>query len=130
MTYNNYKAQQEIYNYVTSKYNTVKVKAGKCRYNYRCHMNSVHEAKRHKHKKLAMCVYIDGGYPIIHFVNYSKGEFVDNTLGEWAKLYDYYFIRWIRQDEMWNINDIFTSFRKELRKNLSWWVRITSDYEA
>ena len=130
MDYNNTKAQKEIANYTIANYKKIKVKAGKCRYNFKCQMNSVHEAKKNKHKKLAMCIYLDDGYPIIHFINYNKGKFVDNTLGEWSKTVDFYFVRWITEEEMWQINTIFTSFRKELRKSLSWWVRLTSDFDA
>lgn len=128
MNYNNSKAYTQIIEHVTSKYNKIKVKAGKCRYNFYCHANAVHEAKKHKHKKLAMCVYIDDGYPIVHFVNYNKGKFIDNTLGEWSQQHDYYFIKWVKEDEMWDIFNIHTSFKKELRKTLSWWVKLTSNY--
>ena len=130
MNYNNYKAQQEIANYTIANYEKIKVKAGKCRYNFRCQYNSVHEAKKNKHKKLAMCIYLDDGYPIVHFINYNKGKFVDNTLGEWGSKVDFYFVRWISDEEMWQIDSIFTAFRKELRKTLSWWTRLTSDFEA
>lgn len=130
MNYNNYKAQQEIVNYTIVNYKKIEVKAGKCRYNFRCQYNSVHEAKKNKHKKLAMCIYLDDGYPIIHFINYNKGKFVDNTLGEWSSRVDFYFVRWITDEEMWQIDTIFTAFRKELRKTLSWWTRLTSDFEA
>lgn len=131
ITINNLEAQQQIYDHIVSKYNKIKVKSGKCRYNFRCQMNAVHEAKKHKHKKIAMCVYMDEGtYPIIHFINYHKGKFIDNTLGEWSSQYDYYFIRWIEDEDMWNVNHVFTAFRTELRKKLSWWVRITSDFDA
>ena len=130
MLMNNHKAQQEIANYTISNYKKIKVKAGKCRYNFRCQYNSVHEAKKNKHKKLAMCIYLDDGYPIIHFINYNKGKFVDNTLGEWSSRVDFYFVRWITDEEMWKVDTIFTAFRKELRKSLSWWVRLTSDFNA
>jgi len=130
MLMNNYKAQQEIANYTIANYKKIEVKAGKCRFNFKCHYNSVHEAKKNKHKKLAMCIYLDDGYPIIHFINYNKGKFVDNTLGEWSSRVDFYFVRWITDEEMWKVDTIFTAFRKELRKSLSWWVRLTSDFEA
>lgn len=130
MTYNNHKAQQETYDHIISNYKTIKVKPGKCRYNYRCQMNSVHEAIKNKHKKIAMCVYMDGGMPIIHFLNYHKGNFIDNTLGEWSQCCEHYFIRWISKEDFWDVDEIFTTFRNKLRKQLSWWVRLTSDYEA
>lgn len=130
MKLNNHKAEKEIYNHIISKYNTIEVQPGKCRYNYRCQMNAVHEAKKNKHKKLAMCVCEENGDIFIHFINYHKGKFTDNTLGQWSKQQNYYFIKWIKDEDMWNINHIFTAFREELRNNLSWWVKITSDFEA
>ena len=130
MTYSNFEAQQETYNHIVSKYNTIKVKSGKMLYNFRCSYNSVHFARKKKNKKIAMCVYMDDGVPIIHFLNYHKGKYIDNTLGEWSKCYNYYFIRWIEEEDFWDVNVIFTAFRKELRKQLSWWVRLTSNYEA
>lgn len=130
MKYNNIKAQREICNKIVSEHKLIKVEAGEILYNFRCQYNSVHFAKKNKDKKIAMCVYIDNGYPIIHFINYRKGVFTDNTLGEWSKLHNYYFIRWIYDSEMWQVDDIFSAYRKELRKSLSWWVRLTSDFDA
>lgn len=129
MKINNLEAQQVIYDHIISKYNRIKVNPGKCRYNFKCQMNAVHEAKKHKHKKIAMCVYMDDGtYPIIHFINYNKKVFIDNTLGEWSSKHDYYFIRWIDDRDMFYVDTIFTAFRRELRNQLSWWLKITSDY--
>ena len=131
MTLNNQKAERQIYNHIISKYNTIEVKSGKCRYNYRCQLNAVNDAKKGKHKKLAMCVCIDNeGSCFIHFVNYHKGKYIDNTLGQWSKNQKYYFIKWIKDEDMWDINHIFTRFREELRNSLSWWVKLTSDFEA
>lgn len=127
---NNNIARKEIRNYIISKYNKIEVKAGKCRYNFRCHNNSVHEAKRHKHKKIALVVYVDGDYPIVHFVNYKKGKYVDNTLGEWTTQVDYYFIKWIDDKDMFDIFTIFNAFKRELGKQLNWWVRCTSNYRG
>lgn len=127
---NNDTAQRQTYDYIISRYKTIKVKPGKCLWNFRCSLNSVHFARKKKDKKIAMCVYVDSGTPIIHFLNHHKGEFIDNTLGEWSDCYNYYFIRWIDKKDFWDVNVVFTAFRKELRRNLSWWVRLTSNYEA
>lgn len=131
ITYNNDIARKEIRNYILANYNKIEVKPGKCRWNFYCHTNSVHTAKRKKHKKLAMVVYIDNdNYPIVHFVNYYKKVFTDNTLGEWTTQYEYYFIKWIDQKDMWNIFTIFNAFKKELGKQLNWWIRLTSDWRG
>ena len=130
MTINNSKARQEICNHIVSKYNKIEVTAGKCRFNYQCHRNSVSEAKKDNHKKLAMVVYIEDGYAIVHFINYNNKTFTDNTLGEWTSQIDYYFIKWIKSKDMWDVFTVFNAFRGELRKQLSWWVRLTSDYSG
>jgi len=130
MTLNNDKAENQIYNYTLSEFNTVKVKSGKVLYNFRCQYNAVHFAKKNKDKKIAMCMCERNGEVFIHFVNYHKGRYTDNTLGEWSSIYNYYFIRWIKQEDMWDVDDIFTAFRYSLRQKLSWWVRLTSDFCA
>lgn len=131
MEYNNDKARREICSHIISKYNKIEVKPGRLLFNFRCHNNAVHFAKKGKHKKLVMCVYIeDNTYPVVHFINYKKGVFTDNTLGEWTTQFDYYFIKWIEDDEMWNIFDIFDAFKCELGNTLNWWTRLTSNYRA
>lgn len=130
MKYNNYKARVEIINKVLSEHELIEVRSGKCRYNYKCHMNAVHEAIKKGDKKIAMCIYIEDNYPIIHFINYRKDKFIDNTLGVWSGNKKYYFIKWITEEEFWEVNSIFGAYREVLRNSLSFWVRLTSDYNA
>lgn len=130
MSYNNPEARKQICNHIIAKYDKIDVKAGKCRFNYRCHNNAVHTAVRKKHKKIAVCVYIDGNYPIVHFINYHKDKFVDNTLGEWTTQYDYYFIKWIEYDDFFNVFTVFDALKEELGKTLSWWIQISSNYRG
>ena len=130
MEYNNHKAHREILKHIVSKYNKIEVKAGKCKWNYQCHRNSVHFAKKNKHKKLAMVVYVEDGYPIVHFVNYNKKQFVDNTLGEWTPQFDYYFIKWIKKEDYFDIFTVFNAFKAELGKTLNWWTRCTSNWRG
>jgi len=72
-----------------------------------------------------MCIKND--YTYIHFINYHNKKFIDNTLGEWSSLQDYHFIRWVYAADYYNITNIFIEYAKELRENLSWWVRLTSN---
>lgn len=130
MGYNNWKARQEICSHVIAKYSKIEVKPGKGLFNYQCHRNAVNFAKKHKHKKIAVCIYIGDGYPIVHFINYRKKKFVDNTLGQWTTQYDYYFVKWIEDKDMFNVFDYFDALKLELGKELSWWTRITSDYRG
>lgn len=40
--------------YVRNRYEKITVKPGACRYNFRCHLNSVHEAIEAKQKRVAL----------------------------------------------------------------------------
>lgn len=110
------KAARIIRDKIISENKKIKVKPGKCRWNYRCHLNAVHEATKHRHKKIAMVMYMfDNGTPIVHFINYKKGKFIDNTLGEWCVQYDYYFIKFIDEEEFMNVGNIFDKYRAHLQ---------------
>lgn len=122
----NTKAQDIIKEFTKNTYKKIKVVPGKCRYNYKCHLNSVHDAIVKKDKKVAMCLCIQRGEVYIHFINYHNGKFVDNTLGVWSATNDYYFVRWIKEDEFFEITSIFISFRGFLQRQLPWWIRITN----
>lgn len=129
MKFNNNKVQKLFYDEIISTKERIEVKPGKCRYNFRCQMNAVHEAVENDHEKLAMVVYLHDCKcdPIIHFINYHNGEYVDNTLGQWSKNHEYYLIKYVTKDDFFNINYIFDSYRNTIRKQFSWWYRITSD---
>lgn len=126
--FNNQKARKFFTTYTIANFDKIKVKAGKCRYNFRCQYNAVHEAKKAGDSRIALAIYVDGDYPIIHFLNYQNEEFIDNTLGEWSQRLDYYFVKWIEEEDMWNVDVIFDALRADLRNKLSWWLKITSDY--
>lgn len=116
---------------VISKYEKITVFPGEIRWNFRCQMNSVHEALSADEDKIAMCFAIDAdGSPVIHFLNIHNGRYTDNTLGVWCAKHDYYFVRIITKEEFFDVNRIFTAFRKQLRRTLPWWLRLLSDYEA
>lgn len=102
-------------------FNKIEVKAGECLYNFRCHRNVVHFAKKKKHNRVAMVLYDNWTYINIHFINVYNSKkkwnyFVDNTIWEWCSEYDYYFIRWIMEDDFMNIDDIFWDIRVELTR--------------
>lgn len=122
----NNKAERIIRSKIYSEHNCIKVKAGKCRWNFRCSYNAVHEAIKNKDSKIAMVVYIVEGCPIIHFINYKNGVYTDNTLGEWSIKYEYYLIKFINKDDFWNVNYIFDRYRDTLQNYLPFWVRILS----
>ena len=131
MKFLNKKAKQLITDMVISTKPKMKVLSGVCRYNFRCHYNSVHEALNNGDEKIAMCFYFQkNGKPIIHYVNIdAAGNYIDNTIGRWSETYDYYFIRDIKKKDFFKIDNIFAAYRKELRKSLPFLVRILSDIE-
>lgn len=116
-------AEKIVRDKIASEHEKIEIKPGKCRYNYKCQMNAVHEASKKGHKKLAMVVYFHDDFPVIHFVNYKKGVFTDNTLGQWSTQYDYFFIKWIKNEEFWEINTIFDKYRNTLQNYLPFWVK-------
>lgn len=124
----NEKAKELVKNMVIATMPKIKVKSGVCRYNFRCQLNSVHDALNDEQDKIAMCFYFDESYPIIHFLNIdNEGNYIDNTLGRWSETFDYYLIRTIEKDSFFKINDIFTAYRKEVKTKLPWYVRWFSD---
>lgn len=114
---------------VRKRYTPIKVTSGKCRYNFRCQMNAVHEAIRRGDEKISMSIYLDAldnDTPIIHFLNVeSDGTFVDNTLGEWSSQHEYFHVKYISIDDFFNVNHIFREFVRELRHSLGWLRFIT-----
>lgn len=115
-----------IKNFVNATYNKIEVKSGNCRYNQRCHLNSVHEALNNNEDKLAM-VYcyskIHDEYNV-HFINVNAdGEFIDNTFGRWSEAFEYYFIKYINKSDYFDINKIFKSYNKEMLRKLPFYLR-------
>jgi hypothetical protein len=116
---------------VIARYEKMEVTPGHLRWNFRCQVNSVHDALTVGENMIAMCFCIDGdGDPVIHFINIHGTKYVDNTLGQWCAKHDYYFVRNIGKEEFFDVNRIFSAYRRQLRRTLPWWVRLLSDYEA
>lgn len=125
----NNKAKTQIKNMILTTYTKIDVLPGACRYNYKCHMNAVHEATVAGDDQIAMVYYIDGGHPIIHFLNYHKGKYTCNTLGHWIVQKDFFLVKFIIKDEFLNVDNIFGLLKKQTRKQLSFWVRLLSNQE-
>lgn len=126
----NNKAEEIVRNMIIANFPKIIVKSGKCRYNYRCQMNAVHDALNNNQDKLAMCFYIENHQCILHFINIDKhGNYKDNTLGRWSEMLDYYLIRIIEKDSFFSIEEIFSAYRKDLKNKLPLLVRLFSDVE-
>lgn len=129
MTFNNNKATKRFYDELLATKERINVEPGKCRYNFRCQMNAAHEAMENKHESIALVVYLNYGKvdPIIHFINYHEGKYVDNTLGQWSKEHEYYLIRHIPKEDFTNVEFLFGAYRRSIRNNFGWWLRLTSN---
>lgn len=124
----NSQADKFIRNMITATLPMITVVSGECRYNFRCQMNAVNDAVNSGDERIAMCFYIENDQPILHFVNVSKkGVYMDNTFGVWSQRVDFYLVRFIDKSSFWDVNKIFTAYRKELRRKLPLWIRILSN---
>ena len=125
------KANQVVVDHVKTNYRLCSVKPGKCRYNFYCHANAVHDALKRGQNRLGLVVYIEKGQPIVHFVNEAKGgHFKDNTLGYWSRSVDYYFIRWIGSGEFDDVFKIRDTLYKQFKKLIPWYVRWFCKFEC
>lgn len=125
MRYFNKKANKEIKDLIVSTCEKIDVLPGSCRMNFMCHTNTVHEAIEAGENRIAMVIHINHIGPIIHFLNVSEeGEFFDNTLGHWTSQYSFYLVKYIKEDEFFQVDGIFFKYRRHLQKQLSFWVRL------
>ena len=126
----NNKARKLIKRMIQAELERIAVEPGQCRWNFRCHKNAVHEAIQANQDKVVMCFYLaEDGWPTIHFLNYDGQKYVDNTLGHWVKVREFFFVRFIGKEDFFEIDDIFGAYRAQLRAQLPWWVRLLSNYE-
>jgi hypothetical protein len=114
-----------INNYIRANLSKISVTSGILRYNFMCHKNAVHDAVIDKQDNIAMVFYTsNNNKPILHFINIDKkGNYKDNTLGTWSEMYDYYLIRLIPSNQFKEVDNIFESYRKELRRLIPFYLR-------
>lgn len=119
---------KKIYNlqidYIKSHFEVIDVKVGESFFNRQCHRNSVEYAKKNKLNKIALVFLIDDTDVILHCVNYSKGKFVDNTLGHEIKDYDCYFIKF---SKLQLVLDDFHSMINFMKRILPFYFRKFED---
>lgn len=131
MKYLDKKVREFLVDWTRNELPRIKVKSGVCRYNFRCHNNAVHDALDDGEDQIAMVIYIDEDYPIVHFINLnSEGEYTDNTLGRWSEKMEYYLVRKIDKEDFFNIYTIFNSYRKHLRSKVPLRIRLFSEYDG
>lgn len=121
------KANQHARNYVAAHFSLIDakhIKAGQCRYNHHCHINSIHDAMKAEQKRIAMMVYFENCAPIVHFVNESPcGTFTDNTLGYYSSKVEMYFVRWVNEAEFDDIFNVHNSMRAQITRSIPWYIR-------
>lgn len=111
---------KKIRDYSDVNYQIIDVAPGECHYNYKCHMNAVHIAWRDEHPQIAMVTYRAKGTmrPCVHFVNFVDGKFIDNTIGEWSRRYEYRLMRMVSDAEFEDV-DTLLGDAKTFFRNLS-----------
>lgn len=122
--------QKHLFKLLNNLQRIEKVNSGVCRWNYKCHCNSVHDALNDGHEKIAMCFYVEkkeyfsNPSPSIHFINIdNEGNYIDNTLGRWSEAYDYYFIKFIYKDDFFRVPQIFREYREFIKDSFPWYLR-------
>ncbi len=53
--------------------------------------------------------------------------YIDNTLGHWVKIYDFYLIKYINKNDFFNVDTIFTEYRKEIQTKLPLYIQILTN---
>lgn len=122
-------ADKFIAEYVRKTYRKIDVKSGGYMLNHKCHLNAVNYAVEKKESNIVLCVTLFNDEPNIHFINFTKYKYVDNTLGQWSATYDYYLVRFIAENEYYSIVDVFSKYRAELNRCLPWYLRLFGEYK-
>lgn len=111
------KILKNIVSYVQINYKKINkddMKLGDSYFNRKCHLNSVQYVKKGLADEVYLSIYIDDGWPIVHFINKVEDKYVDNTLGWQYELIDYYIIRKIDPSEYYDIADILDNTQSKL----------------
>jgi hypothetical protein len=117
---------ERLCRFVRTRYELIKPKGVRGVFNFRCFENAVQYAHDHPGHEVIEVIYIDGGDPILHYVNFlpESGEYVETTLGWRAEHLEYYRVRRIHPDDWKHIHAEFdralTSWTEEWA---TWWER-------
>lgn len=111
--------------WVRARHEMVKPKAAQGLFNYRCFSNAAEWARTHPGDTIVEVVYIDDGYPILHYLNVNaEGDYLETTLGYRANNLEYYLIRRIHQDDHAQIEQEFNrALRYYLLRFTNWFHR-------
>jgi len=97
------KFKLRLYRYVIANYTSIDKEEfilGECRWNHKCHYNSIQAIKEDKASKVLMCYVMIDNQIFLHYINQdNKGKYIDNTFGWRFEHAEYYFIREIVSSE-------------------------------
>jgi hypothetical protein len=117
--------ERRIKQFIKTSYKKIQCTAGEIRFNYRCHLNAVHEATKKGHKEIALVIQIESnGWPIIHFVNYDGKKYIDNTWGYWTKHCDYYLIRKVSKIEFDEVSNILYDTQQHFKNKATFFEKL------
>jgi len=103
--------------YIKTNYKKINHKdmvLGDSYYNRRCHLNAVQYIKQDKAEEVYLCIYIDNGQPIVHFINKKDDKYIDNTLGWLYEQMEYYIIKQVNETEYNNIWNLLKETKESL----------------
>lgn len=103
------KIRERIKNHVRSRYERIIVQPQVGRFNFRCFDNVIEEHRHNDSFDVYEVIYIDNGYPILHYINYDtkNKRYLETTLGWKADHLEYYVIRKICNVDYRYIEDEF-----------------------
>ena len=124
MKYFDKKAERIWLDYIITNLDIIEVVPGKCRYNYECHRNTIHEACVKDEEKIAVVFTVNRNEQSLHYVNYDGKKYIDNTLGVWSGEFEYYLVRYITKSQFFsNGLLIFDKILDQYRKMIPFWWR-------
>lgn len=93
-------------------------------FNHKCFDNAVQYHTNHPSFGVVECIYVDDGYPVLHYLNVKGALYYETTLGWRAKYHEYYIIRTIHPDDYKRIDCEFdVSLKYWYRKYTTWFDR-------
>lgn len=116
---------ENICEYVRSRYTKMTAVGAQGMFNLRCHQNSVQYAMDNEGYGVAEVIYVDSNDgPVLHYVNIKDGMLFETTLGYEADTLEYYKIRDVPPGDWPNIRGQFAnSLDAWLKQHTNWFDR-------
>lgn len=120
------KAQERLLRYVRTRHELIKPEPTLGLFNFRCFENSVEYVRRYPELEVVEVIYVDGGEPILHYLNFdpANGKYLETTLGWRADHLEYYFIRKVhKEDQRYIHNEFDRALASWNEQFLGWFAR-------